>query len=63
MAEALLELVNVSAGYGDGTVLDRVSVAVAQGGSLALLGRNGAGKTTLILTAMGFLPLSAGSIR
>jgi len=62
MAEALLELREVSAGYGDGVVLDRVSVSVPAGGSLALLGRNGAGKTTLILTAMGFLPLSAGSI-
>jgi branched-chain amino acid transport system ATP-binding protein len=63
MAEPLLELREVSAGYGDGVVLDRISVSVPAGGSMALLGRNGAGKTTLILTAMGFLPLSAGNIR
>lgn len=63
MSEALLELVGVSAGYGQGIVLDKVSLAVPAGGSLALLGRNGVGKTTLILTAMGFLPLAGGSVR
>ncbi len=62
MAEPLLELREVSAGYGEGTVLDRVSVAVPAGGSLALLGRNGVGKTTLILTVMGYLPLSHGAV-
>ncbi len=63
MAEALLELREVSAGYGDGVVLDRVSLSLPAGGSLCLLGRNGAGKTTLILTAMGFLAVSTGTIR
>ena len=62
MAETLLEFRDVSAGYGLGIVLDRISLAVPQGGSLALLGRNGVGKTTLILTAMGFLPLASGSV-
>ena len=62
MAEPLLELRLVSAGYGDGIVLDHVSVALPEGGSLALLGRNGVGKTTLILTVMGYLKLASGSI-
>jgi branched-chain amino acid transport system ATP-binding protein len=62
VAETLLELREVSAGYGDGIVLDRVSISVPTGGSLALLGRNGVGKSTLILTTMGYLPLSGGSI-
>lgn len=62
MDDALLEFRDVSAGYGEGIVLDRVSLAVPAGGSLALLGRNGVGKTTLILTAMGFLPLAGGSV-
>jgi len=62
MAEPLLELRDVSAGYGDGIVLDHVSVSVPEGGSLALLGRNGVGKTTLILTAMGYLRLASGSV-
>lgn len=63
MAEPLLELSDVSAGYGEGIVLDHVSVALPVGGSLALLGRNGVGKTTLILTIMGILPLSGGTVR
>lgn len=62
MADAILEFRDVSAGYGSGIVLDHVTFAVPEGGSLALLGRNGVGKTTLILTAMGFLPLTGGSI-
>lgn len=62
MAEAVLELRDVSAGYGEGIVLDCVSIVIAAGGSLALLGRNGVGKTTLILTVMGFLPLAGGSV-
>jgi branched-chain amino acid transport system ATP-binding protein len=63
MAEPLLELVEVSAGYGEGIVLDRVSAALPAGGSLALLGRNGVGKTTMILTIMGFLSLAGGAVR
>jgi branched-chain amino acid transport system ATP-binding protein len=63
MAETLLELDAVSAGYGEGIVLDRVSISLPEGGSLALLGRNGVGKTTTILTIMGFLPLAGGSVR
>lgn len=62
MAETLLELADVSAGYGEGIVLDKVSVVLPSGGSLALLGRNGVGKTTMILTIMGFLPLAGGSV-
>jgi branched-chain amino acid transport system ATP-binding protein len=62
MAEPLLELRDVSAGYGEGVVLDHVSVTLPEGGSLALLGRNGVGKTTLILTVMGYLPLSSGAV-
>jgi branched-chain amino acid transport system ATP-binding protein len=49
----LLRLDEVTAGYGDAIVLEAVSLAVGEGGSLALLGRNGVGKTTLLLTVMG----------
>jgi branched-chain amino acid transport system ATP-binding protein len=62
MAEALLELRDVRAGYGEAVVLDGVSVSIPANGSLALLGRNGVGKSTLLLTAMGFVNLSRGSI-
>ena len=62
MAEPLLELRDVRAGYGEAVVLDGVSVSVPENGSLALLGRNGVGKTTLLLTIMGFVRVSRGSL-
>ena len=63
MAEPLLALDQVRAGYGESIVLDGVSLAVPEGGSLAVLGRNGVGKTTLLLTIMGFTRMAAGSLR
>ncbi|MDN5927506.1 MAG: ABC transporter ATP-binding protein [Hyphomicrobiales bacterium] len=62
MAEPLLELRDVRAGYGEAVVLDGVSISVPEKGSLALLGRNGVGKTTLLLTIMGFVRISRGSL-
>jgi len=62
MAEPLLELREVRAGYGDAVVLDDVSFAVLEHGSLAVLGRNGVGKSTLLLTIMGFTRLYKGRI-
>ncbi|TMJ86888.1 MAG: ABC transporter ATP-binding protein [Alphaproteobacteria bacterium] len=62
MAETLLALDDVRAGYGDAVVLDGITLAVAQGGSLAVLGRNGVGKSTLLLTIMGFTRVSRGAI-
>jgi branched-chain amino acid transport system ATP-binding protein len=62
MAEALLALTDVRAGYGDAVVLDGITLAVRAGGSLALLGRNGVGKSTLLITIMGFTNVSRGTI-
>jgi branched-chain amino acid transport system ATP-binding protein len=62
MAEPLLALKNVRAGYGDAVVLDDISLEIAQNGSLALLGRNGVGKSTLLLTIMGFTRVGRGTI-
>ena len=62
MAEALLELHNVRAGYGEAVVLDDISLRVVQGENLAILGRNGMGKSTLFLTIMGFTRQTRGSI-
>jgi branched-chain amino acid transport system ATP-binding protein len=58
----LVRLDGVTAGYGDSVVLEDVTLGIAAGGSLAILGRNGAGKTTLLLTIMGFTRLHAGSL-
>src|SRR5258708_1328412 len=62
MAEALLALEDVRAGYGDAVVLDGITLAVPDGGSLAILGRNGVGKSTLLLTIMGFTRVSRGAV-
>ena len=62
MAE-LLAVEGVTAGYGDGIVLEDVSLALEEGDSLALLGRNGMGKTTLLVTLMGLTRLRSGRLR
>jgi len=49
----LLELDEVSAGYGEAIVVSRVSLRLGEGRSLAVLGRNGVGKTTLVNTVIG----------
>ena len=59
----MLELKGVQSGYGEGLALHGVSLSVASGEALGVLGRNGAGKTTLLKTVMGLLPARAGSIR
>ena len=57
-----LRLNDISAGYGETVVLDRVSLSLAAGETLALLGRNGAGKTTLLAAIMGHATLHAGEM-
>jgi len=62
MADSLLKLENVTAGYGDAVVLHGISMDLPDHGSLAVLGRNGVGKSTLLLTIMGYTQLRAGRI-
>ena len=62
MAEPILQLRDVRAGYGDAVVLDDISLEIAENGSLAVLGRNGVGKSTLMLTIMGFTRVGRGAI-
>ena len=59
----LLAFDQVTAGYGDAVVLDRMSFSLEAGKSLAILGRNGVGKTTLLETLMGHTRVMSGSIR
>ena len=58
----LLELRNVSAGYGAVTVLRDVSLSVAPSTVVAVLGPNGAGKTTLLKVATGLVKASSGEV-
>ena len=58
----MLELKAVHAGYGAVEVLTGMSLSVASGEVLCLMGRNGAGKTTTLRTIMGQLRLTSGEI-
>ena len=58
----LLKIEQLSAGYGEAVVLSRISLALAEGEALALLGRNGMGKTTLINTVVGVTRYFSGTI-
>ena len=58
-----LSLDGVKAGYGETIVLEGISLDLAPGGTLAVLGRNGVGKTTLLATIMGHTALHAGHVR
>ena len=62
MSETLLQVRNVTAGYGQMEVLRALSIDVRRKQITAVLGPNGAGKTTLANTIMGILPNVAGEI-
>jgi branched-chain amino acid transport system ATP-binding protein len=62
VAEPLLALDQVRAGYGPAVVLDGISLALPERGALAVLGRNGVGKSTLLLTIMGFTQVGRGRV-
>src|SRR3954464_448824 len=63
VSETGLALEGVRAGYGRTVVLDGVTLALAPGATLSVLGRNGVGKTTLMSTIMGHTTLHGGTIR
>lgn len=62
MANPLLEVRDVDVSYGDSQALWGVSIAVAEGAIVALVGANGAGKSTLLKTISGLLRPSRGSV-
>ena len=60
---ALLSIKNIQSGYGLSQVLFDVSLEIAVGEVVAVLGRNGMGKSTLVRTIFGQLALQAGSLQ
>ncbi len=58
----MLAIEGLRAGYGEAVVLPQLSLTLAQGEGLALLGRNGTGKTTLINSIVGVTRRFAGRI-
>lgn len=62
MAEAILEIKNVSKYFGKAKVVDNVSFDVKPGEICGFLGPNGAGKTTTIKMILGLLSIDEGNI-
>ena len=63
MAETVLEVEDLHAGYGPAEVLFGVSLTLQRGEVAALMGRNGAGKSTTLKAIMGLLPPRKGRVR
>lgn len=63
MAETVLEVEGLRAGYGPAEILFGVSLKLARGEVAALMGRNGAGKSTMLKAIMGLIPPRAGHVR
>jgi len=59
----LLALEALTAGYGEAQVVSGVTLTLAEGESLALLGRNGMGKTTLVSSIIGVTHRFSGRVR
>jgi branched-chain amino acid transport system ATP-binding protein len=62
MAEALLQVRGLGAGYGDVQVLWGVDLEVPRGEIVGLVGSNGAGKSTLMRVISGLIGARAGAI-
>ncbi|MEO0503251.1 MAG: ATP-binding cassette domain-containing protein, partial [Pseudomonadota bacterium] len=59
----ILEVDALRSGYGRIPILAGVTLSVAEGEFLGILGHNGMGKTTLMNTLMGHLPATGGTVR
>ncbi|WP_083753067.1 ABC transporter ATP-binding protein [Actinosynnema sp. ALI-1.44] len=58
----LLDVRRLRSGYAGSTVLDGVDLTLTAGTTLGLLGRNGVGKSTLVMTLMGLVPTTSGTV-
>ena len=58
----ILEVKEIEAGYGPIRALDGVSIEVAEGEAVAIIGANGAGKTTLLMAISGVVSARRGTI-
>jgi branched-chain amino acid transport system ATP-binding protein len=59
----MLQIGNLNAWYGASHVLQDVTIEVARGEIVCLIGRNGAGKTTTLKSIMGLMDRTRGSVR
>lgn len=58
----MIELHNISSGYGEDAVIRNLSLTFRPGEITVIIGPNGCGKSTLLKTIVGILPLSEGEI-
>ncbi len=59
----MLEVRDLNAWYGRSHILQGVSLSVAAGEAVCVIGRNGAGKTTTLRAIMGLVPRRTGAVR
>ncbi len=60
--DKLVEIRNLSAGYGQNIVLRDVNLTIRQFDFIGVIGPNGGGKTTLLKALLGLIPVMAGDI-
>ena len=60
---AIIELKNISKGFGDKLLIDELSLKIPPGAIVGIIGPNGAGKTTLFNSIVGTYPIDQGSIK
>ena len=58
----LLSIKNITVHYGKSLALDEVSVEVAEGAVVTIIGANGSGKSTILRVISGLTPLTSGEI-
>jgi branched-chain amino acid transport system ATP-binding protein len=63
MKDTVLDVQNLTVGYGPVTAVDNISFDVKTGALVTLIGANGAGKTTLLKALMGALQVRSGTVR
>lgn len=58
----MLELRNITAGYGNIQVLHNIDIVINRGEIITLIGANGAGKSTTLMAVSGIVPVRSGKI-
>lgn len=62
MSQAVIEIKNLTIGYGERHVVSNVNATIQTGEIVGIIGRNGAGKSTLLKTIRGILPKHSGEV-
>jgi len=62
MNDSILQIKNLTIGYGNKVVADQLEAKIPKGELICLLGSNGTGKSTLMRTLCGFQPALAGQV-